>query len=506
MLDNEYVKKLFSKSDWSPETLELADEVCREINKDLFNLDIYPNQYEVVTAEQMLDAYSLIGLPISYGHWKFGKDFAMNESRYKRGQMGLSYEMVINSNPCISYNMEENTTCLMVLVIAHAGYGHNTFFKNNYMFKQWTQADSIIDYMQFARKFISDCEEKYGYMEVESILDACHALMNYGISKYKKPYTMDTDVEVERIEKERSLLSDIWRTLPPVDSKKKKKKKKRFPTDPEENILYFIEKNSPMLKDWQREVVRIVRKTAQYFYPQAQTKVINEGVATFTHFHMVNEMYDRGFVNDGFMLEFLKHHSNVIYQPSFDSKFYSGFNPYTLGFNIISDVKRICEEPTDEDKEWFPELIGKDFKEEFKNIIENYKDDSFIMQYLSPKVMREMRMFTIEDKQSDDKFYTVGSIHNNKGYKKIREDLSNYYNRSRYVPDIQVYDVDLYGDRSLTLLYTSYDKRELNEKTLKDVMDYVEALWGFDVRIKVVDGEGEEIEVIDLKEKSKKKK
>jgi len=293
MLDKDYIKKLFSKSEWTTETLELADEVCREINDNLFKLDIYPNQYEVVTAEQMLDAYSLIGLPISYNHWKFGKDFSINESKYIRGQMGLSYEMVINSNPCISYNMEENTTCLMVLVIAHAGYGHNAFFKNNYMFKQWTQADSIIDYMQFAKKYISDCEEKYGYMEVESLLDACHSLMNYGVSKYKKPYTMDTDIEVSRIENDESLLSDIWRTLPPVPPKKEEQNKVNFPISPEENILYFIEKNSPILKDWQREIVRIVRKTAQYFYPQGQTKVINEGVATFTHFHMINEMYDR---------------------------------------------------------------------------------------------------------------------------------------------------------------------------------------------------------------------
>ena len=86
--------------------------------------------------------------------------------------------MIINSNPCISYNMEDNTTCLTLLVLAHAGMGHNHFFKNNYLFKQWTQADAIVDYMVFAKNYIAKCEEKYGFEEVELTLDACHALMS----------------------------------------------------------------------------------------------------------------------------------------------------------------------------------------------------------------------------------------------------------------------------------------------------------------------------------------
>ena len=112
----------------------------------------------------------------------------------------------------------------------------------------------------------------------------------------------------------------------------KRKRKERFPAQPEENILYFIEKNSPKLKAWQREIVRIVRKVSQYFYPQGQTKVINEGCATFCHYEIVNKMFEEGYLDDGFMLEFMHHHSNVIFQPGFDSKFYSGLNPYTLGF------------------------------------------------------------------------------------------------------------------------------------------------------------------------------
>jgi stage V sporulation protein R len=484
-MEKEELKKLFSKPDWNDDTIFEADKIVSRIASEYLGIETYPNQFEIITSEQMLDAYSLIGLPISYNHWKFGKDFVINSNQYKKGRMGLAYELVINSNPCISYNMEDNTTCLMVLVLAHAAYGHNTFFKNNYLFKQWTQADSIVDYMVFAKEFIAKCEEKYGYEEVEMTLDACHALMNYGVDKYKKPIKLSTKEEGERLQKkledDRILLNDLWRTIPREE--KEKLKERRFPDQPEENILYFIEKNSPKLRGWQREIVRIVRKTAQYFYPQGQTKVINEGCATFTHYEIINKMYDDGYLSDGFMQEFYHNHSNVIFQPGFDSKFYSGLNPYTLGFNIFQDLKRMSLNPTHEDLEWFPHIAGKgNWSENFKYIVENFKDETFVLQYLSPKVIRDMRLFEIDD-QMENNYYEVSSIHNENGYKKVRESLSQSYNRSRYVPDIQIFDVDVFGDRTLTLEHTPINKRGLDSNEVRKVLPYVEHLWGFPVRI-----------------------
>ena len=149
MKNVDFYRNLFCRPDWNIETILEADEIIGQIAKEYLGLDTYPNQFEIVTSEQMLDAYSLVGLPISYHHWKFGKDFVVNQNNYKKGRMGLAYELVINSNPCISYNMEDNSTCLTLLVLAHASYGHNHFFKNNYLFKQWTNADSIVDYLLF---------------------------------------------------------------------------------------------------------------------------------------------------------------------------------------------------------------------------------------------------------------------------------------------------------------------------------------------------------------------
>lgn len=95
----------------------------------LYRLDTYPHQIEVITSEQMMDAYSSVGMPINYPHWSFGKKFIETEQAYKHGQQGLAYEIVINSNPCIAYLMEENTITMQALVMAHACYGHNSFFK-----------------------------------------------------------------------------------------------------------------------------------------------------------------------------------------------------------------------------------------------------------------------------------------------------------------------------------------------------------------------------------------
>src|SRR3979411_320716 len=176
--------RLFGGAEWDFPTLQRISDACEEIARSELGLDIYPNQIEVITAEQMLDAYSSVGMPLFYKHWSFGKQFAYHESSYRTGLMGLAYEIVINSSPCISYLMEENTATMQTLVIAHAAFGHNHFFKNNYLFKQWTDADGILDYLDFAKNYVMQCEERYGRTEVERTLDAAHALMSHGIDRY----------------------------------------------------------------------------------------------------------------------------------------------------------------------------------------------------------------------------------------------------------------------------------------------------------------------------------
>jgi stage V sporulation protein R len=480
--------RLPNASDWTFELIEDYFDAIRR-TAERFKLDTYPVQLELISAEQMLDAYASVGMPVNYRHWSFGKQFIASEKNYRRGHMGLAYEIVINSDPCIAYLMEENTLPMQALVMAHACFGHNSFFKGNYLFRMWTDASSIVDYLVYAKGYIAECEERHGLEAVEEVLDACHALMNYGVDRYRRPQKISmVEEETRRKDREAYLqqqINDLWRTLPKSPGKQAKKEMRRFPEEPQENLLYFIEKNAPLLEPWQREVVRIVRKVAQYFYPQRQTQVMNEGWATFWHYTLLNTMYDEGLLADGFMMECLSSHTNVVFQPPVTDPRYSGINPYALGFAMFTDLRRICEQPTDEDKEWFPDIAGTDWVKTLDHAMRHFKDESFVGQYLSPRLMREFRLFNIVDDASQ-KELEVSAIHDDMGYRRVREALSKQYDLNWREPNIQVWNVNLRGDRSLTLRHTRHNDRPL-DNSAEEVVKHVARLWGFRVRLESVD-------------------
>jgi spore cortex formation protein SpoVR/YcgB (stage V sporulation) len=470
--------------------------------KDL-GLDPYPNRIEVITAEQMLDAYASIGLPLMYRHWSFGKRFSYHETMYRKGYQGLAYEIVINSNPVISYVMEENSIAMQALVIAHAAFGHNHFFKNNYLFRQWTDAEGILDYLAFARDYIAQCEESQGIEAVERVLDAAHALKDHGVNRYAR-VVPNLREEKAREEERRShaerTYNDLWRTVPvrgnePEDldaAAKRLAKQRRKLRLPEENLLYFIEKRAPSLEPWQRELLRIVRNIAQYFYPQKQTQLMNEGCATFVHYEILNRLHDKGLFPEGAMLEFLHSHSSVVFQPSFDDPRFSGINPYALGFEMMQDIKRICTEPTAEDREWFPEIAGNgDPMGTLKHAWANYRDESFVLQYLSPRLIRKFRLFHVNDDAAEPTL-KVAAIHDELGYRKVRSALAKQYDLARREPDIQVTDVDLTGDRRLVLTHAVFEGVLLDEQSAHDVLRHTAYLWGYPVRLLERDAQSEQ--------------
>lgn len=866
-----------------------------------------------------------VGMPVFYPHWSFGEQFVKEREAYRRGRMGLAYEIVINSNPCIAYLMEENTMLMQTLVIAHASFGHNHFFKNNYMFTEWTDANGIIDYLVFAKQYIRKCEELYGADEVENVLDAAHALQTYGINKYKRPPHLSAAMEKakrkERDAYNQQQLNLIWNTIPTTDKPEEVVDEDKFPTSPQENLLYFIEKNAPKLEEWKREVIRIVRQIAQYFYPQGQTQLMNEGClvagslidtpqgfvdikelvetqydktviaynntdfncnmtervsnwykhenkprikiethhgyiihggedhrikiddkwvklnelaigetipiirgnteqwakvyqecpciepsgkksltemcndrgisyyqynswkngingnrtptianicvdlhhewnnnthlphdsviksnrnkhsfptiltedfaywlglmvgdgniytnkyskinftnqdeelldffvefaesnfnadcykhkdrnhfnvgffgktvtenlinlglksgkaaenkevpalllksplsvvaafirghadtdgcatndgtvvivsksrklldveqqlllkmgivsriskqqdgcyrlyinkydsrifanvigfglyrkqkrlfdveesswskspitsttitsithdvgttydftvdnthqyksscvmnhncATFFHYKIIHKLYDRDMLSEGAMLEFYESHSGVVRQPEAflddgtQNPYYGGFNVYALGWAMYKDIERIATEPTDEDREWFSgqDWVGNgDWLGTIQWAIKNFKDESFVMQFLSPKIMRDFKMFVIHDDEKDPKL-EVSAIQNKQGYKEIREKLSKQYNIGYRTPDIQVTNVDRWGDRSLTLQHNRLNGRPLDTEDTVETLKHLEYLWGYNVKLESLDDKGNVRSSIDL--------
>lgn len=493
-----------SRTDWSPELIAQVYKEIETIAYEELDLEgkVYPNQLEVITSEQMLDAYASIGLPVHYHHWSFGKDFLRNAQSYETGRQGLAYEIVINSSPCISYLMEDNSMMMQALVIAHAAFGHNAVFHNNETFKQWTNASSIVDYMIFARDYIRMCEDRYGPAAVEEILDAAHALAPHGVDKYKRKHR-------PRLSEEQRLKMLIERDdqrQRELDIILKKTSFRDLDNDyvvehdeEEENLLYYIMKNSPVLEQWQREILRIVYKVNQYFYPQTQTKVLNEGYASFVHYYIMTRLEEKGILSSDAFLAFIQSHAGVLYQPEYDKRWFSGLNPYYLGFTILMDLKRMCENPTDEDREWFPHLMGRRWQEVVQEAAFEHRDDSFIMQHLSPAVIRKLKLFAVNIDYSlfDDQRATaagersspafVSEIHDDAGYRNIRTILARTYERINHVPIIKVVGADMAGDRTLLLKYEEYRDRKLAHHDAQAVVEYIDMLWGYPVQLDLGD-------------------
>lgn len=488
-----------SGTEWTFEKIQTVYDKLEEIVDSKYKLDYYPNQIDIVTSEQMLDAYAGHGMPIMYKHWSFGKSFLQNHHEYMSGNMGLAYEMVINSSPCINYLMEENNMGMQTLVLAHAAFGHNSFFKTNYLFKQWTDAEAIIDYLMYANDFVAKCEERYGVEQVEKVLDAAHAWQYYGVDKYTRssPLSVEKqrlkDIELEEADR-RSYNHLMDRTvnkmMPPevaaaASMSQRMKAMKRSAIDsgnafePQENILYFIEKHAPTLPQWKRELIRIVRRMAQYFYPQIQTKVMNEGFATFMHYHLVHDLREEGLVDEGMMLEFYHSHTGVVRQPDMSGS----FNPYALGFNMFMDIKRVCNEPTQEDRDWFAgqEWVGRgDWIDTVKWAAASFKDESFIRQFLSPKVMRDMKMFAVEDDRSKE-YYRVMAIHDTQGYRDVRARLADRYIWTRMFPELQVAFYDSNYDRSLYLQQVVHDGMYFDIDEMARCGMLLATLWEFPI-------------------------
>lgn len=494
-------RPLFEGADWEFSTIQRCHDAIAQIAHGEMGLNTYTNQIEVINTEQMLDAYSSIGMPLFYKHWSFGKHFSRNEAMYRAGMQGLAYEIVINSNPCISYIMEENTATMQALVIAHAAFGHNHFFKNNYLFQQWTDANGILDYLEFAKDFIMQCEQRHGEVAVERLLDAAHALMSQGVHKYprKRPTDLRTEErrQRDRREHDEKVFNDLWRTVPGKENARPDptaaERRKALLELPQENLLYFLEKTAPRLEPWQREVLRIVRIIAQYFYPQSQTKVMNEGCATYVHYTIMNRLHEKGLLTDGSMVEFLSSHTNVVFQPSFDDRRYSGLNPYALGFAMMQDIERICTLPTAEDRQWFPHIAGcNDPMNVLRDVWANYRDESFILQFLSPKLVRQFGLFHVVD-DSDDPTMRVEAIHDERGYRKIKQALARQYDVAWNSADIQVVDVNLAGDRRLIVHHRALNRILLEERDAKLVMQHLADMWGYDVLIQEIDPHTEEV-------------
>jgi len=218
---------------------------------------------------------------------------------------------------------------------------------------------------------------------------------------------------------------------------------------------------------------------------------MNEGAATYVHYQIMTHLHEKGRITDGNFLEFLQSHTNVVLQPDFDDPRFSGFNPYALGFAMMQDIERVVTDPDEEDREWFPNIAGtKDVMAVLRDIWANYRDESFVSQFLSPRLMRRMRMFHLHDDPAESAGVRVDAIHDERGYRRVRRELSRQYDVGFIDPNIEIVDVDLAGDRRLLLRHAVVNGALLQERDAKLVLDHLAALWSYDVSLLEVDSFG----------------
>ena len=483
------MKKIDSKMLWTEDLIRGIHEEIMTIAAEEMDIgpgrDLYTDQIEIVSAEQMIDAYASIGLPVNYHHWSFGKEFVSNFNKYQNGQQGLAYELIINSDPCIQIIMEENSMLEQTMVMAHC-VGHNFVFKNNVFFKQWTNSSSIIDYMVYARDYIRHCEDRYGADEVERVIDACHAIKSHGVDKYPRkhqPRSSSEQAAMEILNADNARQQELDLILQRTTFKPAEIEQSAEEIEREENLLYFIMKNSPSLPQWKREIIRIVYKVSQYFYPQSMCQTVHEGMATFCHHFIMTRLEEKGLITPDAYIAFLQSHSGVVYQPTYKDRWYSGFNPYALGYNIFKDIKRAAIEPDAEDREWIPQVCNMKWQDVIKSSASEFRDDGFIMQMMSPKVIREMGLFSIQYKPSAAP--TVIEIQDELGYKNIRSQLAASKQRINFCPEIYVKESNLAGDRELILQYNPHMGRSIDINDAKDVLKHIDFLWGYPVSLEM---------------------
>ncbi|AOR24446.1 SpoVR family protein [Clostridium taeniosporum] len=440
-------------------TLREIEEWNEKIEKKVieYGLDFYSQEFEFIDFNEMLGYESYVGMPSRYPHWSFGKAYEKNKMLYSLNLTGLPYEMVINSDPCLAYLMKENTLLLQILTMAHV-YGHNDFFKNNRLFREGTNAKYTMEMFKLdadiIRRYINN--PSIGYEKVERILDAAHAI-RYQIGRVIGAKKL-SDEEIKQ-----SMIKDYESKLDNRDILNQHEEIKfpdldKIPIEPDDDVVGFIIKYGN-LQEWERTILRIVKRETEYFLPQIETKIMNEGWASYTHYNILKELN----LPEGLHFEFLKRHNDVI------APILGGLNPYYVGFKIFEDLEK---------------RYGK---EKIFEVREIERDSSFLRRYLTKELCEELNLFEYNKRTFD---IIIEEVSDEEGWKVIRDNLS-YTCGIGEIPYIRVIDLNT-KDYTLTLEHV-FDGRELELNYAKETLKYIQELWGRKVKLFTKDSDKKEV-------------
>lgn len=445
------------------------DDRIREL-VDRFGLNCYPQEFEVCDHHEMLGYMAYTGMPSHYPHWSYGKSFERQKTMYDYGVSGLPYEMVINSNPCLAYLMRDNTLLLQVLTIAHV-YGHNDFFANNFTFTSGTDAKHVLEmFKNQARRISSYMEDpSIGIDAVEAAIDHAHAVC-YQRSRNLAIQRLDPEEQRKRAWERAQPTPDPWRNIHPAQSYVEPELS-RTPVEPDENLLQFIARYNPYLPEWKRDVIEIVDRQTQYFMPQMETKIMNEGWASYWHHRILTELN----LPQGMQLEFMVRHNQVLRPHP------GGLNPYHLGFVVWHDIERRWN-AGDTGREWSDDSPTVDPAMQDENdtpgrkkifeVRESDRDQSFLRRFLTRELMEELNLFQHERRGKER---VVTKVSNDEGWREVRDTLIKNVGTGS-IPIIKVEDADFGRNRTLYLKHY-HDGRDLQLEYAEHTLKHISKLW-----------------------------
>lgn len=424
-------------------------------------LDPYPVHFEVVPASIMYE-FGSYGLPGRFSHWTFGRAYQQTKTQYDYG-LSKIYELVVNTNPSYAFLMDANSVLQNKLVAAHV-MAHSDFFKNNAYFANTNR--QMVEGVSVNADRIRKYEFQHGQIEVERFLDAVLSIQEHvdpHLSMRRKASSTDDHKPPKRRE---SAYDDIFavgeRQREPVPEPAPK----RFPEEPEKDLLLFLAEHSPDLEEWQRDILHIVRSEMLYFVPQMQTKIMNEGWASYWHVRIMRELD----LSESEYVEFAQMHSSVV-APSKRS-----LNPYHVGMKMFEDIERRWDSPTAEERETLGRKGGEGREKIFEvRALEN--DASFIRNYLTQDLVDELDLYIY--KVEGDELKVV-----EKDFARIRDmivgSMANFGN-----PYIVVEDADYHRSRELYLKHM-YEGQEIDVDYAEKTLRYVHFLWRRPVHLESV--------------------
>jgi len=447
------------------EDLREIEERCRELAGEL-GFEVPEVIFHLVRPEEVYFA-AANGLPARYSSSRWGAQFEDAYGRYRRGQERI-YELIFNTKPVHAYLMEGNSLVAQTLVIAHC-LGHAYVFEHN----GWLGAvdREIMGRVVAAAERIADYMGAFGRDRVEDFLDACHAIAVHQpqaqlIRKAPQPepelrerpfdvlFPEEVQAERERVEAERAAL------------------RARFPREPEEDLLAFIERHARGLEEWQRDVISIVRSEQSYFLPQLRTKILNEGVAVLFH----QEICQRLFLRADRYWEYEQLNA-VVTQPH-----QGRVNPYNLGINLLREVMRIAAEPGEEERERWPWAGRDEPLERVRAIIGAYDDEALLREFLTPRVCERSRLYAFEHLEQDPRLIRISS----READEIRELLIAQHS-TLGIPQVVILDADFRG-RGELLLEHRHTGIGLDEEYARGTLTEVARLWGKPVTVRTIEG------------------